>query len=125
MLVQVGHGPIDQAPAGRPVQGAKRFEPSRREPPDIGAGIVDTGGRVPIGGEMLFQLILGTLLIAATVTVHGVFMVTYLWRTRQVEPDARSFWAVIRILAQLASLVRIRPRRGDPDLGGLLHRRRM
>ena len=51
---------------------------------------------------MLFQLILGTLLIATTVTVHGVFMVTYLWRTRQVEPAARSFWAVIRILAQLA-----------------------
>jgi hypothetical protein len=51
---------------------------------------------------MLSQLILGTMLIAVTVAVHGVFMGTYLWRMRQVEPQARSFWMIIRILAQLA-----------------------
>jgi hypothetical protein len=51
--------------------------------------------------EMLFQLILGTLLLATTVTVHGVFMVTYLGG-RGRSTAARSFWAVIRILAQLA-----------------------
>jgi hypothetical protein len=51
---------------------------------------------------MLLQLILGATLIATTVIVHGVFMGTYLWRMRQAEPAASSFWSVIGILARLA-----------------------
>jgi hypothetical protein len=51
---------------------------------------------------MLFQLILGTLLIATTVAVHGVFTVTYLWRIRRDEAPAHSLWQIIRFLAKLA-----------------------
>lgn len=52
---------------------------------------------------MLFQLILGAVLISTTVAIHGVFMGTYLWRTRRVGvPAARTLGPVIAVLAQLA-----------------------
>lgn len=51
---------------------------------------------------MLLQLAFGVLLIATTVTIHGVFMGAYLWRLRQGGPPARSFRSVMLILVQLA-----------------------
>jgi hypothetical protein len=51
---------------------------------------------------MLLQLIAGTLLIGATVAVHGLFMVAYLWRMQRTKPTPRSFPNMILILARLA-----------------------
>lgn len=51
---------------------------------------------------MLLQLAFGTLLIATTVAIHGVFMGSYLWRMRQGGPPARSYWAVMLVLMKLA-----------------------
>jgi len=52
---------------------------------------------------MLFQLVLGAILVSATVAIHGVFMGTYLWRIRRVGwPAVHTLGSVNAVLAKLA-----------------------